>query len=71
MREHTLTIIDDASALQKLAEAVVDEYEKAVADYRGGKDEVLAFLVGQIMARTNGQADPKRAREALLIVLKQ
>lgn len=71
MREHTLTIIDDASALQKLAEAVVDEYEKAVADYRGGKDEVLAFLVGQIMARTKGQADPKRAREALLIVLKQ
>jgi len=30
-----------------------------VATYRGGKEGVLGFLVGQVMKETQGKADPK------------
>ena len=30
-----------------------------VATYRGGKEGVLGFLVGQVMKETGGKADPK------------
>jgi hypothetical protein len=32
---------------------------KAVADYLGGKDTAIRFLVGQVMKITRGQANPE------------
>ena len=36
---------------------------KAVEDYRGGKEEALKFLVGQVMRETKGRARPETVLE--------
>lgn len=45
---------------------VVADNPKAVADYRGGKEQSLTFLTGQLMRLTRGRADPATSRALLL-----
>ncbi|MDD3449208.1 MAG: hypothetical protein PHF72_09290, partial [Gammaproteobacteria bacterium] len=42
-----------------------------VADYRGGKDKLLGFFVGQVMKATRGQANPAQVNEVLKKLLDQ
>ncbi len=44
----------------------VDENPGAVEDYRGGDENAINFLVGQVMGKSGGSADPKEVRELLL-----
>jgi Asp-tRNA(Asn)/Glu-tRNA(Gln) amidotransferase B subunit len=46
-------------------DAVLAENESQVATYRGGKQGVLGFLVGQAMKKTQGKGDPRRVNELL------
>lgn len=50
-------------------EQAIEENPQAVADYRRGKKGALNFLVGQVMKKTRGRADPaetnRRIREQL------
>jgi aspartyl-tRNA(Asn)/glutamyl-tRNA(Gln) amidotransferase subunit B len=39
---------------------------QAVSDYAAGKQQALAFLIGQVMKATKGRANPATAKEALL-----
>ena len=44
---------------------VIHENNAAVADLKSGRKEALNFLVGQVMKKTRGRADPKEARKLL------
>jgi len=67
--ERGLKQISDSDALSEVARSVVEQHQKVVAEYRGGKGSAIQFLVGQMMKATKGQANPQRAREALEAVL--
>ena len=43
---------------------------KAVADYKGGKENALMSLVGQIMKETKGSANPEILKQITLELLK-
>ena len=60
-----LTQIDDESAIQALIQDVLDGHADAVAQYRLGKTTTFGFLVGQVMRKTAGKANPKRVNELL------
>lgn len=45
--------------LQEVIEQVVKTNEKAVAEYKAGKQQTFGFLVGQVQKQTQGKADPK------------
>ena len=49
--------------------AAVEESSQAVADYRAGNEKAINFIVGVVMKKTRGRADPGEAnrlvREAL------
>jgi len=60
-----LTQISDAEQLAPVIEEVVRTNQRAVADYLGGKEEALRFLVGQVMKATRGQANPHLANRLL------
>ena len=45
-------------AVQDAVEAAIEENPDAVADYHAGEDGALNFLVGQVMGKTGGSADP-------------
>jgi aspartyl-tRNA(Asn)/glutamyl-tRNA(Gln) amidotransferase subunit B len=52
-------VTSDASALEPAIQAVLAANPQQVETYRGGKEGVLGFLVGQVMKETKGKADPK------------
>lgn len=60
-----LTQISDVSQLEDIVEQVLRMNEKAVADFKAGKEQSLKFLVGQVMKETKGRANPQVANEVL------
>ena len=63
------TSISDASELDPLIDEILAANEGQVAAYKGGKEGLLGFFVGQVMQKTAGKANPKvvseRVREKL------
>ena len=50
--------ISDTGAIGKIIDEVIAQNPKQVEQYRGGKQAVIGFLVGQVMKASHGQADP-------------
>ncbi|MBU0722136.1 Asp-tRNA(Asn)/Glu-tRNA(Gln) amidotransferase subunit GatB [Patescibacteria group bacterium] len=59
MADLGLEQLDDQAALEKIIAEVVFKNQKQVEQYKSGKENILQFLVGQIMAATKGKANPK------------
>ena len=68
--EEGLGLMDDTDALRDQIRAVLAESPSEVASFRAGKESLVGWFLGQVMRRTGGKADPKRAREILLSLLK-
>jgi aspartyl-tRNA(Asn)/glutamyl-tRNA(Gln) amidotransferase subunit B len=58
-------LVADVSELEPLIERILASNEEQVAAYRGGKEGLLGFFVGQVMKETQGKADPKVVNELL------
>lgn len=56
--EKGLAQISDSGELDKVAEEVIAENRKTAEDFLKGKDNALMFLVGQVMKKTKGKANP-------------
>jgi aspartyl-tRNA(Asn)/glutamyl-tRNA(Gln) amidotransferase subunit B len=61
-----ITQVSDSGALGAIAEEVLAENPEVVEQFRGGKEAVIGFLVGQVMKKSAGSANPKLAKELLL-----
>jgi aspartyl-tRNA(Asn)/glutamyl-tRNA(Gln) amidotransferase subunit B len=57
--------VSDAGALGALADEVLAENPDVVDKFRAGKEGVIGFLVGQLMQKAAGAANPKVAQELL------
>lgn len=68
--EKNLLQSNDTGALKEIAQKIIDANAKVVADYKGGKEQALMSLVGQIMKETKGSANPAVAKEVLIDLLK-
>jgi aspartyl-tRNA(Asn)/glutamyl-tRNA(Gln) amidotransferase subunit B len=62
--------ISDESAIIATIDQVIERFPKEVADFRGGKEKLLGFFVGQVMKETKGKANPKLLNELLVRRLK-
>ena len=60
-----LTQVSDASVLEKILDEVLAKNRAQVAQYKSGKQQVLGFLVGQIMKESGGKANPGKVNELL------
>jgi aspartyl-tRNA(Asn)/glutamyl-tRNA(Gln) amidotransferase subunit B len=60
-----------AGNLDDIVKKVVDNNQNAVEDYKSGKKTSLGFLIGQVMQKTQGTADPNEARSILIKELKR
>jgi aspartyl-tRNA(Asn)/glutamyl-tRNA(Gln) amidotransferase subunit B len=70
MKREGLEQISDEGALGKIVEDVIVANPKQVEQYRGGKTQVIGFLVGQVMKASRGQADPAVVNRMLAEKLK-
>jgi aspartyl-tRNA(Asn)/glutamyl-tRNA(Gln) amidotransferase subunit B len=59
------TAVADENALAPVIDAVIAAHPEQAETYRGGKEGVLGFFVGQVMRETQGKADPKVVNQLL------
>jgi aspartyl-tRNA(Asn)/glutamyl-tRNA(Gln) amidotransferase subunit B len=57
--------IADVGELDPVIDRILSENEQQVEAYRGGKEGLLGFFVGQVMKETGGKANPKIVNERL------
>jgi aspartyl-tRNA(Asn)/glutamyl-tRNA(Gln) amidotransferase subunit B len=53
-----LAQVSDPAAIAKFVDDVLDANAESVAQFKAGKDNVLKFLVGQVMKSSKGKANP-------------
>lgn len=61
--------VSDTGAIEKIVEDVIAANPGQVEAYRGGKDALFGFFVGQVMKASQGKANPKVVNEILSKVL--
>ncbi|MEQ9478266.1 MAG: Asp-tRNA(Asn)/Glu-tRNA(Gln) amidotransferase subunit GatB [Algiphilus sp.] len=57
--------ITDDSAILAVIDQVIADNPKQLEQYKGGKDRVLGFFVGQVMKATGGKANPDAVNRLL------
>jgi aspartyl-tRNA(Asn)/glutamyl-tRNA(Gln) amidotransferase subunit B len=65
IKEEGLLQVSEESQLIRFVEEAVRENSKTVSDYLGGKKSAIQFLVGCVMKKTKGRANPKVVKEML------
>ncbi len=57
--------------IQALVSAVIDENPQSVIDFKNGKDRAMGFLIGQVMKKSQGKANPQIASKLVSEELKR
>ncbi len=65
VKEQGITQISDEEELERLVSEAIMENPRSVDDYHAGKEKALGFLVGQVMRKTRGRANPQLVNEML------
>jgi aspartyl-tRNA(Asn)/glutamyl-tRNA(Gln) amidotransferase subunit B len=63
--EKGLKQVSDSGAIEALIDMVVSANIDKVNEYRGGKDKLFGFFVGQVMKQSGGQANPRMVNQIL------
>ncbi len=65
VRERGLVQISDTDELIRLVDAAIAENPGPVGDVKAGKDRAVTFLVGQVMKKSRGRANPEMVNRLL------
>lgn len=65
IKEKNLVQITDVSEIEKFIDEVIDQNPESVEDIRNGKDKAIGFLIGQIMKKSRGKANPQMVNSML------
>lgn len=71
IKENGWIQISDEGAIKEVVLKVLEANPQSVADYKGGKDKALGFLVGQAMKETKGKANPGMLNKMFIEELKK
>jgi aspartyl-tRNA(Asn)/glutamyl-tRNA(Gln) amidotransferase subunit B len=63
--EKGLVQITDEGALTKAIAEIIEKNPAQVEQYRGGRERVFGFFVGQVMKATQGKANPQLINDLL------
>ncbi|MFV8834652.1 Asp-tRNA(Asn)/Glu-tRNA(Gln) amidotransferase subunit GatB [Aquisalimonas sp.] len=62
---HGLKQVTDTGAIEAMIDEVIAANPDQVAQYKGGKDKLLGFFVGQVMKASRGKANPGQVNDLL------
>lgn len=71
IEEQGMKQISDPETLTQIINEILDNNAQSIEDFANGKDRAVGFLVGQIMKKTGGQANPKVTNQILIRLLKE
>lgn len=66
VKEKGLKQIGGEEEILKIVEEVLNENVEAPSQYKNGRTNIVDFLVGQVMKKTKGQANPAMARSMMI-----
>jgi aspartyl-tRNA(Asn)/glutamyl-tRNA(Gln) amidotransferase subunit B len=52
--------------IDSIVDEIINSNPKAVNDYKSGKEATIGFLIGQVMQKTKGSADPNKVKSVLI-----
>ncbi|MBN1897571.1 MAG: Asp-tRNA(Asn)/Glu-tRNA(Gln) amidotransferase subunit GatB [Spirochaetes bacterium] len=70
VKEKNLKQVSDVSAIDKMVDDVMAEEPDAVEKFKAGKEGVIGYLVGKVMQKSKGKANPKVVTELFRAKLK-
>lgn len=62
--------VSDEGAIQAMVDEAIAANPQSVADYKAGKDKAIGFLVGQVMKKSRGKANPGMVNKLLIKTIK-
>ena len=65
IKEKGMEIVSDSGAIEGFVDQVIAANPKAIEDFKGGKTNVIGWLMGQVMKLSSGKANPKEATKLL------
>lgn len=65
VEEKGLKQVTDTGAIEKLVDEVLADNQDKVAEYKGGKDKLFGFFVGQTMKKSGGKVNPAMVNDIL------
>jgi aspartyl-tRNA(Asn)/glutamyl-tRNA(Gln) amidotransferase subunit B len=65
IEERSLKQVSDSGTIDAVVNAVIDDNPDKVAEYKGGKEQLVGWFIGQVMKASQGKANPQMANEAL------
>ena len=71
IKQQGLEQITDEGSINEYVAEVLNEFSDQKDQYLAGKEQVLGFLVGQVMKRTQGKANPKMVNELIIKQIKK
>lgn len=63
--------MSDESQILALVQEVISENPQSVIDFKNGKDRAVGFLVGQVMKKSHGKANPAMTSKMIINELKK
>ena len=66
VKKYNMEVIEDENLIESLVDEVISENEKAIEDYHNGRTNMLDYMVGQVMKKSKGKANPVEAKAKLL-----
>ena len=66
IRERGLEAVSDGDVIGRAVDEVIRAHPADVERVLAGEAKVLNFLIGQVMKRTGGKANPQAVRERLI-----
>jgi aspartyl-tRNA(Asn)/glutamyl-tRNA(Gln) amidotransferase subunit B len=70
VEEQGLVQVSDTGEIERLIDGIMAANLGQVEEFRGGKEKVLGFFVGQVMKASKGKANPALVNELLVKKLK-
>lgn len=70
VESESLAAVVHESALEEACNIALQDSPDAVMDFKSGEEKALHFIVGKVMAKTKGTADPGTVRKILERILK-
>ena len=66
MNKLGISQVSDEDELRKVIIEILDVNEQSIIDYKNGKGRAIGFIVGQVMKKTQGKANPALANKIIL-----
>lgn len=69
IKEQGLEQISDTNEIKQVITTVLNENQEQKDQYLAGKEQVLGFLIGKVMQKTQGKANPKLVNDLMVKIL--